>query len=597
MAYEVIVVDDDGAAATKSLLNTVTGAKILVNEKNLGYLRSANRGAAVARGRYIALLNDDCEPQPRWLSAMVARAESAPDIGVVVAKLLYPTGVLQEAGSIIWSDGAAENFGKGQDHRAPEFNYAREVDYGSAAAALVRSDVWALAGGFDERYAPGYWEDVDLCFTARKHGWRVMYEPEAEVVHLEGAVHGTSDTQDGKRHQRLNASRFSAKWTREIADQPRRATASTPYLASDHRGGPIVLVADDKVPTPDRDAGSARMMALVEALVQLDCRVVFLPDSAAPTQPYTRQLQALGVEVLVGPVDLRARLEQIGPNLRLAILSRPYVAPRYLHLVRRFSPEARIVYDTVDLHFAREERRQRQTGSSDMGVPQAFKELELADARAADVTFVVTDAERDRLLSECPDLDVEVVPMAHDVWDEVPGPGARAGLLFVGGYGHHPNVDAALHLCQEIMPLVHRDLNGVKLSLVGPDPPAEIRALASERVEVTGWVEDLRPLLETVAVSVAPLRYGGGMNGKITQSLAAGLPVVTTSVGCEGLGAEDGKHLFVADEPALFAERIVALHRDNDLWRSLSDGGRHIARTVTSRERQVEVLRRMLTRD
>lgn len=595
--YEVIVVDDDATAATRSVLSATKGAHIVVNERSLGYLRSVNRGAAIARGRYIVLLNDDTEPQTRWLSELVARAEADPDTGIVTAKLLYPGGGLQEAGGIVWSDGSAQNFGRGDGPDAPEFNYAREVDYGSAAALLVRTDVWKLAGGFDERFAPCYWEDVDLCFTARSHGWRVMYEPKAVVVHHEGASMGTDG--DGadcdKGNQRLNASKFTAKWGDELPDQPSRTLSS--YLGSGHRRRPAVLVVDDKVPTPDRDAGSSRMMALVEGLVGLDCRVVFMPDGGVASQPYTGRLQGLGVEVLVGSLDVRDRLDQLGSELKLAILSRPYVAPRYLHLVRRHNPGARIVYDTVDLHFVREERRQLQSGSTDMGVPDAFRHLEVANARAADVTFVVTVAERDRLLEACPGISVEVVPMAHDVWDEVPGPSGRAGMLFVGGFDHPPNVDAALHLCREIMPLVHRELNGVKLTLVGPNPPPEVLELASERVEVTGWVEDLRPILETVAVSVAPVRYGGGMNGKITQSLAAGLPVVTSSVGSEGLGAEDGTHMFVADDPALFAQRVVALHLDNDLWRSLSDAGRQIARALTSRERQVEVLRRMLAHD
>jgi len=597
--YEVIIVDDEASAAAKSVLRGVTGARVVVNDKNLGYLHSVNRGAALALGQYIVLLNDDTEPQARWLSALVGRAESAPDVGIVASKLLYPGGGLQEAGGIVWSDGGAHNFGRGHDQGAPEFNYVREVDYGSAAALLVRAEVWELAGGFDERFAPGYWEDVDLCFTAKGNGWRVLYEPKAEVVHFEGASMGTDDAGGGKHYQRLNASKFASKWSDALADQPRREAPPNPYLAADHRRGPAVLVVDDKVPTPDRDAGSSRMMALVEALVALDCRVLFVPDNGAPLQPYTRRLQAMGVEVLAGALgaDVRSRLEQLGSDLRLAILSRPYVAPRYLHLVRRANPDARIVYDTVDLHFVREERRQLQDGSTDMGVPHAFRQLELGNARAADVTFVVTETERDRLLADCPDISVEVVPMAHDVWEEVPGPTSRAGLLFIGGFEHHPNVDAALHLCKEIMPLVHRELNGVKLSLVGPNPPSEVLALASDRVDVTGWVEDLRPLLETVAVSVAPLRYGGGMNGKITQSLAAGLPVVSSSVGSEGLGAEDGRHMFVADDPKLFAERVVDLHVDNDLWRSLSDGGRQLARTVTSRERQLDVLRRMLNRD
>ncbi len=592
--YEVILVDDGVDEAARSVLDATEGAQIVHNDKNLGFLRSVNRGAAKARGRHIVMLNDDTLPQTRWLSEMVARAESAPDVGIVVAKLVYPDGSLQEAGSIVRADGSAANFGRDEDVNSPEFNYAREVDYGSGAALLVRSEVWEQAGGLDERFAPCYWEDVDLCFTARSKGWRVMYEPKTVVIHAEGATHGTDvrATTGQKRNQRLNASKFAAKWGEELAGQPSRT--SSPYLASNHRRHPAVLVVDDKVPTPDRDAGSVRMLALVEGLIALGCRVVFVPDSGVPTQPYTERLKGLGVEVLVGELDMGAQLAKIGAELKLAIVSRPYVAPRFIHLVRRENPGARIVYDTVDLHFVREERRQIQAGSGDRAVSDAFRHLEVANARAADVTFVVTEAERDRLLEVCPGIEVEVVPMAHDISDSVPGPSDRAGLLFVGGFVHPPNVDAALHLCREIMPLVHRELNGVKLTVVGSNPPAELMELASDRIEVAGWVEDLRPLLESVAVSVAPMRFGGGMNGKITGSLAAGVPVVTSRLGSEALGAEDGKHLFVADDPALFAERVVALHLDHDLWRSFSEAGREIARTVASPERQAEVLRRML---
>ncbi len=317
--YEVILVDDDADEGARSVLGATEGAHILRNERNLGFLRSVNRGAAMARGRYIVVLNDDSMPQTRWLSELVARAESGADVGIVAAKLVYPDGGLQEAGGIVWNDGGAENFGRGQEVDSPEFNYAREVDYGSAAALLVRSEVWELAGGFDERFAPCYWEDVDLCFTARSRGWRVMYEPKAVVVHAEGATHGTDVDATGrqKANQLLNAPKFAAKWADELADQPCRS--STPYLASNHRRHPVVLVVDDEVPTADGDAGSVRMLAVVEGLVGLGCRVLFVPDSGVASQPYTGRLQELGVEVLVEGIDMCARLRELGAELPLEV--------------------------------------------------------------------------------------------------------------------------------------------------------------------------------------------------------------------------------------------------------------------------------------
>ena len=164
-------------ARPRRCFESLTGVTVISNSENLGFLHSTNRGAASARGRNLVLLNNDTEPQPGWLRALVDRAHSADDVGIVAAKLIYPNGSLQEAGGIVWADGEAWNFGNGWDPGLPEYNYVREVDYGSAAALLVRSEVWQAVGGFDARYAPGYYEDADLCFAARDLGWRVMTSP------------------------------------------------------------------------------------------------------------------------------------------------------------------------------------------------------------------------------------------------------------------------------------------------------------------------------------------------------------------------------------------------------------------------------------
>jgi GT2 family glycosyltransferase/SAM-dependent methyltransferase len=592
--YEVIVVDDRADADTKRLLASAEGIEVVVNAENLGFLHSANRGAERARGRHVVLLNNDTEPQPGWLSAMVGRADSAPDVGVVAAKLVWPGGMLQEAGGIVWRDGSAWNFGRGQDAAAPEYNFVREVDYGSGAALLVRTDVWRALGGFDERYAPGYYEDADLCFAARAAGWRVLYEPRATVVHVEGASMGTDGSDGLKRHQVLNQPAFAAKWRDALADQLDNPGPERARLASSRHRGPHALIIDHHVPMPDRDAGSLRMYHLVRNLLELGWRVTFIPDSFEAVQPYTEELQGMGVEVLYAPVDVPLNIAEHGPRTRLAILSRPYVAPRYLHIVRQHAPAARVAYDTVDLHYLREQRRAELDGTPTTKNAQGFKALELGLARASDVTLVVSEEEGRRLRADAPDVDVEVVPLANEVWPEVPGYDGRSGLLFVGNFAHDPNVDAARHLVRVIMPLVWREMPGVGLTLVGGNAPEEVRALASSGVAVPGWVPDLRPLLARSVALTAPLRYGAGVKGKVTEALGAGLPVVTTPVGAEGVGAVDGRDLLIASEPEAYAAHVVRLLRDAEAWQALSAAGQDLVRRTASVEAQRAALRRLV---
>ena len=144
------------------------------------------------------------------------------------------------------------------------------------------------------------------------------------------------------------------------------------------------------------------------------------------------------------------------------------------------------------------------------------------------------------------------------------------------------------------MPRVRRELGDVTVTIVGADPKPEVLALAGPGVEVAGWVEDMQPLLDSSRVMVAPLRFGAGMKGKVTQSLANGLPVVTTTIGAEGLGAEDGREMLIADDPDEFAERVARAYRDDKLWSELSVAGQRLVERTCSPATLRERLRELL---
>ncbi len=588
ITYEVILVDDVSDEANRALLASVKGVELIVNSENLGYLRSVNRGGAAARGRWLVLANNDIEVQPGWLQELVRCGDSAPDIAVVTPRYVYPDGSLNEAGAVLWSDGTGANYGRGDHADSWRYGYRRDVDYGSAAALLVRADFWRDRGGYDETFLPMYYEDTDLCFDARERGLRVVYEPEAIVVHHEGGTAGTDPSAGYKRHQEENRLKFAAKWAVRLQSE-HLPPGSPPTPRSFRRGSqPHVLIIDHRVPMSDRDSGSLRMQTIIELLREMGCQVTFLPDNLRATPPYGDRLARLGVGVIHGYVDPVKELAEVGPTIDLAILSRPHIATRWLPDLKQAAPQAVTVYDTVDLHWLREARRYwHENGISgsaesdqdlgDIG-PEAteLRDEELALVRATDVTLVVSDAERERVQADETGADVRVMPNVHRLGERIPPRAARSGLLFVGGFEHDPNIDAVLRLVTGVMPHVWAHRPEVSVMVVGPDPPPEVLALASDRVTIAGWVPELEPLLDSVIATLAPLSYGAGVKGKVTQAMAAGLPVVTTPTGAEGIAATDGRDLLIADTDEELARATLRVLDDAELWQTLSSSGRKL---------------------
>jgi GT2 family glycosyltransferase len=175
IAIQVIVVDDGSTDETAQVLPLLAGIDVFRNGLNRGFLRSCNRAAAIAAGRYILFLNNDTELHDSALDALVDRMTSDDTIGVVGSKLMYPDGRLQEAGGIIFSDASGWNYGRLDTPQKPEYSFSRDVDYVSGAALLLSTELFRSLGGFDERYAPAYYEDADLCFAVRASGKRVVF--------------------------------------------------------------------------------------------------------------------------------------------------------------------------------------------------------------------------------------------------------------------------------------------------------------------------------------------------------------------------------------------------------------------------------------
>jgi len=575
---EVIVVNNASTDQTGELLSHFEDLlRVVENPNNCGFVEACNHGAALARGEYLLFLNNDTVVLPGWLSALVKTADNDTSVGAVGSMFLYPDGRLQEAGAIVWKDGHAHHYGWGQSPDDRRFNFARDVDYCSAASLLIRNDLFTKLGGFDRLFAPAYYEDIDICFGVRSLGKRVVYQPASRVIHYEGATAGR-DTQIGiKLFQEVHREKFVSKW-REVLERehlerrPRNLSA-----AANRKSGPSIVVFDDRVPAPDRDAGSARMFQILKSLAQWS-KPVFV-SLGQPLPDYEKLLWTEGIETGLA-VDYAWLLKE--RKFAVALLSRPEVANAMLRKIRWTSPQTKIIFDMVDAYFIRLQREYETSGDEKVrDEASRYKKLETKLARAVDQVWCTSPEDKKAVAKIVSADKIVVVPTIHLLRARTNGFDGRAGLLFVGHLAHRPNSDGIQYFIKEVFPRLRALLPDVSLDVVGTSTP-EIAGYNSRDVRVRGYVPDIAPFFQNSRVFVAPLRFGAGTRGKIGDALAYGLPVVTTSVGAEGTGVRHGIDALIADDPEKFAVAVKDLYSCEELWRQLSDSGyEHVGRNFT----------------
>jgi GT2 family glycosyltransferase len=591
--FEVIIVDDCSRDKTPEIVPKIDGVVYLRNETNSGFVVCCNRGTEKARGKYLVFLNNDTIVSDGWLSALVDTFTEEPQAGIVGSKLVYPDGRLQEAGCIIWRDASGWNYGKFDDPQKPEYNYLREVDYCSAAALMIPKALFQRVGGFDFRYAPAYYEDADLAFKVRRAGYKVLCQPLSEVIHYEGATGGTDLSAGAKKYQDINRSNFAKAWADELTTKPVNGDVS--FLRQPRNSsGKNILVIDHHLPMPDKDAGSVRMFHILNILHQLGHRVTFIPDNLADIPPYGDELQKRGIEIIYHPYIKKVRdyLISHGSEFDAVVLSRCDFARKHIADTRLYAPRSRIVFDTVDLHFVRTDREAQITSDPETREKARQKEeLEYDLIDQADETWVVSSAEQSLLREARPHKSVEIVSTIAEIPGSKTPFALRRDWLFVGGFQHTPNVDAVLFFVQKIYPLVSEHLPDAKFYIIGDKAPPEIVALATERIIVAGWQRDIRPFFDSAKLSVAPLRFGAGIKGKINQSMGFGVPVVATSLAIEGMPLSNRKDILVADEPEDFAHALIELYESEELWNRLSENGIRKTRALYSTEAAREKLK------
>nr|WP_318521079.1 glycosyltransferase [Photobacterium leiognathi] len=571
-SYEIILADDCSTDETTKAEDIIKNLVISRNDENLRFLKSCNKAAQKAKGQYIVMLNNDTEVTSYWLDELINKFKDDQNIGMTGSKLLNLNGTMQEAGGIVWKDGQPWNVGRDYDPLAPEFNYARDVDYLTGAAMCIRTDVWLKVGAFSEELAPCYYEDTDIAFKVREAGYRTVYVPHSEVVHFEGQSHGTDVTKGLKRNQVVNESRFRAKWYKQYKHNG-TASLENMMIEKDRNIDQRILVIDYATPVPNKDAGSYAAVEEIKLILSLGFKVTFVPENLAHFGKYTRQLQRMGVEVLYAPfyTSMDDILDRRLPEMDAVYITRYHVAEKFIDRIQQ-QPNIKVIFNNADLHFLRELRGALKQGTKDLGGPLQTRDQELAVCRKADAILCYNTTEHAVITSHILESEkMHLTPWVLHEKSKGPEFKARNGIAFLGGFNHTPNGEAVEYLVNDIMPLLEQQRPEIKLYVYGSNMPASYKEMEADNIKMIGFAETLDSVYHDHRVFVAPLLSGAGIKGKVLESMAYNLPTVLTEVAAEGTGLTHGISTLIAQEPQEWVDAIIKLYDDELLWTKFAE--------------------------
>ena len=574
---EVVILDNHSTDTTTDLLARTVGAKVVASSENLHFLRGVNRAASVATGRHLLLLNNDAQLLPGTVEAALRTLESAPDIGAVGGRIVLLDGTLQEAGSIVWSDGSCTGYARGRCPTDPEVMFRRDVDYCSGALLLTPRHVFERLGGFDDRYSPAYYEETDYCLRLWQSGLRVVYDPDAIILHYE---FGSSSNADEALHrQRHNHAIFRERHQNWLAGQlPHRPEnfllARRP--ASDTKR---ILMIEDRVPQSKFGSGYPRANDLLRELSRLADVTLFPMFGHPETWAEVRASVPPNVEVLIDRArrDLPAFLSERRGFYDAIVVCRPHNMRDFLEATGE-KPEltggTTIIYDAEAIFAPREVQRRAYMGSP-VSNDEADDLLQAEITMARNASAVISVSPTDKRVFESHGIaPVHLLGHTFTVDPTMTDFENRSEILFVGAMhaDDSPNADSLRWFAEDVLPLLRRKIGpDFRLTVVGFNQAESIARLDGTALNLVGPVDDLKSSFETARLLVAPTRFAAGIPHKIHQAAAFGVPVVASDLLVRQTGWVAGRDLLAASDAAAFADACANLYSDRLLWKRIRE--------------------------
>ena len=558
---EIILVDDNYEDPLSEYISESKLIKILRNKGNLGFVGSCNNGAKNAKNEYLIFLNNDTLVHKNWAYHLIKHVKENPK-NIAGSKLIFEDGRLQESGGLLWNDASGWNVGREQEQNKDLFSFMRKVDYVSGASLCITKLNFLKLKGFGEEYAPGYFEDADLCFKNRKNSGEVYVVPRSIVTHLEGGTSGTDLNKGMKKYQNINLKKFKRKWSKELGKKNKNGENFEKELARYYSKS--ILIIDEETPQKNRDAGSVTAFYFMKILIEMGFYVTFLPRNLHFTDQHTKMLQDIGVNCVYGSehVSLQHYLKNINFDYDYVMLNRCEIANDFIDTVKENLKSCKIIFNTVDLHFLREGRENNAEKNN-------TKNKEISVMKKSDNVIVLSEYENSLLKKEFNIKNIHTIPLVFEKFNI--SNLKRKNFIFVGNFRHAPNTDSIKWFLENVWAQDFKKFKPHKLHIVGTHIDEELLKYLSnfENVVIDGFIDNLDEHIRGFLLNIAPITYGAGIKGKIGHASCFGIPTITSPLGAEGMNFKHMHDIYIS-ELNVFSSELKNLSSDKYLLSKIS---------------------------
>jgi GT2 family glycosyltransferase len=575
---KIVLIDNGSNDNTGLILARVNGIKVVGNSKNQGFVKAVNQGLEEVTTEFVLLLNNDAQIEINAIKLALSNFKN-PDVGAVVAKVILPNGLLQEAGSFLDKNLSAQGYLRNHLPDTELAEVRRVVDFGSGLFLLLRTKLFNQVGGLDEAFQPAYGEEVDLCLKLKRLGKNTIYDPRVIVNHFEfgSAQHGNDAIKLQIEHREI----LHERYREDFKDRPFYDLENAHLLSRwpGKKSRPLLII-DDRPPLKTQGAGSPRMESIVTNLVNNNNRslaIYFFSTDPSSSMQLISEARQIYPDV---HFFRESSLDEALNTLLSMSITRPVIWASRIHnleiLLKRIEEmgfnrnDFYIIYDSEAIVSMR-----HLSGISKLSPLYYFAsksvEIEISKAAKADMIVAVQENEKELFVKQAGPDRVHHLGHGMTVKEIIEPFCGREDILFVGRLtdSSSPNFQGLLWFIHNCFPALREELN-CKLKIVGMISEKNASELEVEGVEIFGPVPNLDEVFSRTRIFIAPTFTAAGIPHKVHEAASYGLPAVITSILAEQLRWSNLEECLVANEKQTFIDQCIRIYRDKSLWSEIS---------------------------